>query len=34
MAGPIGQQLQQLSDGLYEVSRYMLLRNKKGGKVE
>ena len=30
MGGPIKQQLQQLSDGLYEVSRYMLLRNKKG----
>jgi hypothetical protein len=29
MAGPVKQQLQQLSDGIYEVSRYMLLMNKK-----
>jgi phosphoglycerol transferase MdoB-like AlkP superfamily enzyme len=29
MAGPVKQQLQQLSDGLYEVSRYMLLKNHK-----
>ncbi len=31
MAGPIKGQLQQLSDGLYEVSRFMLLMNHKGG---
>ncbi len=30
-AGPQKQQLQQLSDGLYEVSRYLLLKNHKGG---
>ena len=27
--GPLKQQMQQLSDGLYETSRYMLLKNKK-----
>jgi phosphoglycerol transferase MdoB-like AlkP superfamily enzyme len=31
MAGPVKQQLQQLSDGIYEISRYMLLMNKKAG---
>ncbi len=31
MTGPVKRQLQQLSDGLYEVSRYMLLMNHKGG---
>ncbi len=31
MAGPAKQQLQQLSDGLYEASRYLLLTNKKKG---
>ncbi len=31
MGGPVKQQLQQLSDGLYEVSRFMLLKNHKGG---
>jgi phosphoglycerol transferase MdoB-like AlkP superfamily enzyme len=29
MTGPVKRQLQQLSDGLYEVSRFMLLTNKK-----
>ena len=32
MAGPVKQQLQRLSDGLYEVSRYMLLTNKKAAR--
>jgi hypothetical protein len=27
--GPVKQQMQQLSEGLYETSRYMLLKNKK-----
>jgi hypothetical protein len=27
--GPIGQELSRLSWGLYETSRYMLLKNKK-----
>jgi phosphoglycerol transferase MdoB-like AlkP superfamily enzyme len=31
MTGPVKQQLQQLSDGLYETARYMLLKNHKGG---
>ena len=31
MAGPVKQQLQQLSGGLYETARYMLLMNHKGG---
>jgi len=29
MTGPVKQQLQRLSDGLYETSRYMLLKNHK-----
>jgi hypothetical protein len=27
--GPVGQEMKTLSNGMYELSRYMLLKNKK-----
>jgi hypothetical protein len=31
MNGPVKRQMEQLSDGLYEAARYLLLTNKKKG---